>query len=157
MLKKYLTLKIMLNYLDDGLSFGDIAKKIEKDTGKKFTRQWVHKVYQQYKKEYPKEFENIRGNNLPPKEELKKMISEGKHLCEICKAFNISYATLKKVMKKYKINKQSLKETLNSRTLSNLVAQFSDKEIADKYHCSVNTVISLRQSNKISRKSVERV
>lgn len=107
------------------------------------TRQRVHQVLKEYKKERPELFVE---RTFPSKQELEKLLEKNISLVSIANHFNISTSRLRKLMDEYGLKKEFIKDKLDKETLCTLFIKQrkTDEEIAKMYNCSKNTVKKLR-------------
>lgn len=92
---------------------------------------------------------------LIPKEQLKKE-SKQKNVAQICREYNLSVAIINRLFAIYDIPvKPSLKSILTKELLYKLFVEenMADREIADKYKCSIVTIKNLRKRYGISYES----
>lgn len=121
------------------------------------SRQRVHQVLKEYKKLKPHLF---KGPQYPSKEEIQRLLDKNISINAIAKHFNITTNRLKKLMGKYNLKKVYIKEKLTKEKLylHFVLEKKSDREIAELYNCSRNTVMKLRYLNGITmdmRKEVD--
>lgn len=113
------------------------------------SRQRVHQVLKEYKEREPELF--IKPED-PSKEEIKNLLDKNMSISAIAKHFGITTGKVKKLMQKYNLKKVYIKDRLtrDKLYLHFVIERKSDREIAEKYNCSRNTVMKLRYINGIT-------
>jgi|LSQX01.2.fsa_nt_gb uncharacterized protein YjcR len=114
------------------------------------SRQRVHQVLKEYRQLEPNLF--IKPKD-PSKEEIQDLLDKNISLTAIANQFNVSVNKIRKLMEKYSLKRINIKDKLNKEILySHFVLEGkTDKEIAELYNCSRNTVMKLRYANGIKR------
>ena len=133
-----------------GLTFAEIGRSYD------VTRQRIHQLYKEYKELYPDLFIE-KEEKVPKKEHIEKMLAQNISLTKMSKEFDITQNKLKKVMNLYGLKKVYLKDKITKEMLYNLyvVQGLSDKEIADRYNCSKNTIEALRKKHEIKKQRIK--
>lgn len=138
-LKKTLTPSVLASYINPpmNLSFSEIGTKHD------VSRQRVHQLYKEYKKNHPDLFVE---KTVPGKAELESLLTSCPTLKEVAEKLDMTVNKLKRLMKRYDLKKQFVKEALSHDVLHQLyvVEEKSDDEIGRQFRCSRNTVMKLR-------------
>lgn len=153
MIKDYLSLEKMIDFIKENRSFSYIADTITKESGRSVSRQRVHQIYKKYKQGNKALFEKIEHQKKLEREEnkiskliIEEYIKNRTSVAKICSELKIGYFTLKKLMTEYGLEIKSVKEKLDYETMYKLyvLEEKTDKEIAGIYFCSKPTVTAIR-------------
>lgn len=140
--KEQLTPSLFRDKLQQGYSVEEIVKGI-------CSRSRGYQILYEYQKKYPDWFP--KRKKLDPKEV--KDILENHTLTDTARYFGISVNTLKAWMKKWGLEKPTLKERLTPAILQQLIESYSDQQIANIYRCSIHTVRKLRYEYGLHRRN----
>lgn len=131
-------------------------KKTFADIGRIYgtSRQRIHQIYNEYSSEEKYKVLFFNYKRVPTKDEILEKIEKHYTYSQLCTEYNVSFLKLKKILKSYGLEKKFIKEELTKSVLEELFLNkgLTDKQIADLYDCSDNTVKKLRQDNQVVKR-----